>query len=168
MGRNSIFIAAALACALASCQNPLSKAIPNDGQWILAAPDSFELLSLDPSHDNFDPGAPGTMHGYRILGSTKIADATQRQQLREVLYDAIRHNDGAVTACFNPRHGIRATRGGKSIDLIICFQCRSMESYINGTSTSAIISDKPRSQYEDAIKNAGLPIAGTDGAPLSN
>jgi hypothetical protein len=25
--------------------------------------------------------------------------------------------------CFDPRHGIRVTRGGVTVDFVICFQC---------------------------------------------
>jgi hypothetical protein len=54
------------------------------------------------------------------------------------LADALRlgaeDNFGIAAGCFNPRHGLRLKGGGKSVDLVICFECLQVEVFVNGES----------------------------------
>jgi hypothetical protein len=74
-------------------------------------------------------------HDYPVLGKVEI---TERNQLHEIV-KAIKK--GLVppilkilgeNACFIPRHGIRVIDSGHTIDLILCFECKNIEVYLDG------------------------------------
>ena len=69
---------------------------------------------------------------------------TRRDQRRilAVIYEGIRDSKGMVAACFNPRHGVRATRGEDVVELVIDLQ--------------------PTSNWFDAGHRLRLTIAGAD------
>ena len=46
-----------------------------------------------------------------------------QKQLLDALYKGIADSDGNGAKCFDPRHGIRASVDGKTVDLVICFEC---------------------------------------------
>src|SRR4051794_3071516 len=92
---------------LAAC-GPADKTFSADTRWVLAAPDTFELLSLDPSLEPVAEKGAVMLKWYRVLGSVVIADGGQRKELVDAIEEAVRDSDGGVAGCFNPRHGIRA------------------------------------------------------------
>jgi hypothetical protein len=91
-------------------------------QAILAKPDLVELYSLDP---NLGVGEPDDkpkeqFRGWPVLGKSEVKGADARKTGLAVA-GAIKPGNGP--RCFEPRHGIRATAGGKTVDLVICFHC---------------------------------------------
>lgn len=98
--------------------------LPADVQAILNKADTFELYSLDPERSRNKKDAGGAdFRGWTILGKTAVKDAETRKRLVTALYDGIAKSDGSGARCFDPRHGIRASAEGKSVDLVICFEC---------------------------------------------
>src|SRR5262249_25736189 len=88
---------------------------------ILEKAEHFELLSLDPAVEGVK-GEEG-FHGWKILGKTAVKDAAVRKQIVTALDKGIAESDGNGAKCFDPRHGIRAQHDGKTVDLVICFEC---------------------------------------------
>jgi hypothetical protein len=90
---------------------------------------SIEILALHPFPHEADgkPTSPEEgFHGYRILGRAPITDPGERRRLIEALYDGLAR-PAPFAACFNPRHGIRAVAGADTIDLVVCFECDTVQ-----------------------------------------
>jgi hypothetical protein len=60
--------------------------------------------------------------------------------------------------CFNPRHGISATRGDQKVDLVICFECRQTRIYFNDRKTSGVTTTKSaQPTFDRSLEKAGIP-----------
>ena len=79
---------------------------------------SMEVFSLDPRPQ--EENAEGLFHHYPVRGGVKITP-TEIAALRDSLIAGI--SSGNSTGCFNPRHGIRVRAKGKTMDLVVCFEC---------------------------------------------
>lgn len=122
---------------LASCQGVQRAEFPDlDGrlssaaQELLQDADELEIMALHPSpHSEAGKPTDGVddFHGYKILGRAAIGATAEQDEVIGHLYRGIIDSGGIVAACFNPRHGIRATRGKESVDFVICYECLSMQ-----------------------------------------
>jgi hypothetical protein len=101
--------------------SPEQQVLWDRAQAVLAKPDSVDLYSLDPIPPG--PGEEPTefFQGWQVLGKNAVTDADGR---KAVLAAAATIRPGWGAKCFNPRHGIRATAGEKTADLVNCFECR--------------------------------------------
>lgn len=77
-------------------------------------------------------------HGWPILVETPL-DADRRRAALAAIDRAIAEKNAQLrarrrsdAACFNPRHGVRAVRGGKTVELVICFECLKMDVHAGG------------------------------------
>jgi len=63
--------------------------------------------------------------------------------------------------CFDPRHGIRATHEGKTVELVICFQCAQFNVYVgaDGEGKHLLIGKGPEPALDKVLKDAGIPKA---------
>lgn len=96
----------------------------------LRFPDSFEILALDPTPVKARTSAlpaERDFHGHEILGHAPLNDDLVRSELVELVLRGIQESDGTVAACFEPRHGIRAVKEGKVLDMLICYECLQVE-----------------------------------------
>jgi hypothetical protein len=117
----------------------------------------FTLYSLDPSRspDEKKP-ASERFHGWPVLGKLEVTDPADRKKLLDALDAGIKASDGTVAACFNPRHGIRAVKGGDTIEYVICFECLQVEIHKNGKRESKLTTDDPAEVFNDYLVKAGL------------
>jgi len=110
--------------------------VPGNARSILENAETFEILALHP-YPHLEEGTPvgpeDSFRGYRILGRTAVPDASDRRRLVDLVFEGIDRSKGMVAACFDPRHGIHATRGGAEVDLVICYECLSMHLYRDGS-----------------------------------
>lgn len=164
-----LVVAVAAAVWLRSGKRPLRPGygpnenhLPTETQKILDGAERFVLLSLDPTHPALrSEGAPPpkeTFHDYGVLGRTEIRSVEERTELLHALYKGIADSDGAVANCFNPRHGISATSGDETVDLVICFECLSMQTY-HRQPGSRLTTRSPEPTFNRALERANLPIA---------
>jgi hypothetical protein len=135
-----------------------------DSRKILESGDHFILYSLDPTgldFPNHSASKSEVFHNYAVLGKTEIQNQKQRMELLHAFYKGIADSDDSVAACFNPRHGIRATLAGETVDLVICFQCLSMETYTepDARAGSLLTTRSPKSTFNKALERAHLPVA---------
>ena len=106
----------------------IGEELPAATREVLENADRFEILALHP-----EPRSAGELTDEQKLGNYEIlgqAELTARDDQREVLslvYQGIRDSRGMVAACFNPRHGVRATRGDDVVEMVICYECLSMQ-----------------------------------------
>jgi hypothetical protein len=138
-------------------------------QEVLASPDSFALYSINP--DKFFPGTNELtqehFHRYEILGRLEITRKEQQEKLLSALYKGMEEARGETYKCFNPRHGITATKGTNKIELLICFQCLSGYEFIPaspqdtraGRGRYFITSGTPRDAFNASLKQAKIPMA---------
>jgi hypothetical protein len=158
--RSTLFVTMVL-IAFAGCTST-----PRDEVLRLQKVDSFELYSLEPLADpdthemDFDPDGPGErLHGWRVLGKTTVSDEATRRELIEALKEGMERPD-AQAKCFYPRHAIRSTDGGKTVDLLICFECHNVQLYRNGRrqgDTRGVA--KTQAPFDEALRKAGVPLA---------
>lgn len=139
-------------------QNQLSP----ETRRVLDSAERFVLLSLDPTHPGLrsESAAPPTetFHDYGVLGRTEIRSAEERTELLRALYKGIADSDGMVAACFNPRHGISASLGDETVDLVICFECLSIQTH-HKQAGDVHTTQSPQPTFNRALERAHLPIA---------
>ena len=131
----------------------LRNELPAPAVAILEQADGFELLALNPSRKL--KAVKGTFHGYRILGTTFIKDAETRKKLVSAFEKGVAENQGVVAACFNPRHGIRATRNRKQADFVVCFECDQVQLF-GETQGEFLISSTPRALFDSVLRSSGV------------
>jgi hypothetical protein len=150
------------------------KEVPGDIAAVLEKPERFEIFNLDSSRisprldpetglpvEPNPPPAPGppAFHDHRIVGQVEVADARQRERIVSLVYKGIRSSDGLVAACFNPRHGVRATREGRTVELVICFECLQINAYgPDGKEHGLMTSDRVTADMNEAFQAAGLRL----------
>lgn len=129
------------------------------GQAILQNSERLTLFSLSPHHGPLFSWRrlPPNFHGYPILGSVELTGEAKSELLGK-LYTAIAE-EASPARCFNPRHGIRATDGGGQIDLVICFECGQVVSYIHGKEGGAILSGSAASHFDKVLQDAKVPLS---------
>jgi hypothetical protein len=136
--------------------------LPQETKKVLEKGERFLLLSLDPTHPDSrqapSPQPKEMFHDYAVLGKTEISDAVIRAELLRALYKGIADSDGVVAACFNPRHGISATLGSETVDLVICFECLSIETHAK-MGKNVLTTRSPEPTFNRALKRARLPVA---------
>lgn len=131
--------------------------IPEPALTALEKGDKFELFSLNPARTAEKP--PNEFHGWEILGSTKVDKADVRKKLVAALKKAAAENDGVAAGCFNPRHGIRIVHGGKTIDVVICFECYSASVYIDDErKDSFLLTDSAQATFNKVLTDAKVKL----------
>ena len=146
----------------------LDRVVPGDCRRVLEQPDQFTLFSLDPYTLVRDPEtgegvygcSGGRFHGFVVLGHTAVEDAARRAELLHALYEGFA---GAIRPrpCYEPRHGIRATRGKQAVDLVICFTCSPVQVYPDAASDCFSwykVSASPRPFFDQVLTQAGVPL----------
>jgi hypothetical protein len=125
-------------------------------QAVMERSDQFILYSLVPD-SQAKVKTVGTFHRYGVLGQADINDQNLKAQLVKALYNGI-NQTGDESGCFNPRHGIRAVRGERTVDAVICFECSRVEFYEIGSRNPQLISYEPQKVFDQALNGANLPL----------
>src|SRR5437763_12282928 len=84
------------------------------------------LYSLEPMTEANPPGPK--LHGFKILGKT-ILDQKKTIAAINAFKAAISDCGRSSMACFDPRHALRVTRGGRTYDLLLCYECQNLHVY---------------------------------------
>jgi len=84
------------------------------------------LYSLEPITEANPPGPK--LHGFKILGKTKL-DQEQTVAAVNAFKAAISDCGHNSVACFDPRHALRVTKGDQTYDLLLWYECNSLEVY---------------------------------------
>ena len=117
--------------------------------------DRFILYSIDSFRM---PDVKTTFHEYPIVGQVEIQDSKIRSKLIAYLYDGMA-GFALAAACFNPHHAIRAIKGNKTIDLVICFTCSGVDIYYGKLEGHANVAPEPRRFYDSVLTDAGVPLS---------
>jgi hypothetical protein len=150
-----VCIALALSLGSARAADEKNK-IPDAAKAILEKADEFELYSLDPDRTKEKP--KDAFHGWKVLGKTAIKDKKDRERVLAAVFKGVADSDGSVAACFNPRHGIRAVKGETTVELVICFECLSLEIWQGEKRSTALTAHTPQPALDKVLKDAGVTL----------
>jgi hypothetical protein len=120
----------------------------------VAKADRLTVYSLSPEAAGSSEGCD-RLHGYPILSQADVADS----RIAEV-YMSLRAGEEEGTLgvrCFIPHHGVRATCGEKTLDLVVCFQCTNMAVFESSESENCVWADMSGSPW--ALMNDLLGVA---------
>jgi hypothetical protein len=132
--------------------------IPSAAREALEAPEKVELLSLDPDRRHRQKG--GGFHAWKVLGRTEVKDKGQQKELTKAFITCVEESDGLGAACFDPRHGIRVTRKGQVVDLVICFECLQADCYSGDKQENSLfITRSAENVFDQVLRKAGVPLA---------
>ena len=145
----------------------LDMIFPNGARQILEGSPQLILFSVDPGEDFFGE-TKQTFHKHEILGQTIIRNPTAKAALLASFYDGFvpppdpRGLKQIGLGCFNPRHGLRATRDGKTVDLLICFGCMKFQGYLNDhqfATNKGISNSAPGKTFNRILTAAKVPLS---------
>ncbi len=156
MNRKWLLGAVVLATSSGACSSGAK--LPDVARAALDGAERLELWSLDPTLRE-TPAADG-FHGWRALGRVTVEDAAERARLVDALAKGVAGNDGVVAACFNPRHGVRAVHDGKTVDLVICFECLQVQMFVDASASEGFLTTSaPQPSFDRVLRAAGVPLA---------
>ena len=130
--------------------------LPEAVEQALKNADSVEVLSLDPG-----PEAKGAdeFHGYKILGRTTVKGDDASKAVAALL-KGVADSPGDMADCFEPRHGLRVVRDGKTCDLVICFHCLAIQVFAGDKMIAEVPTTRSAAPALDKLlKDAGVPLA---------
>jgi len=140
-------------------------ALPAKARAVLEKAETLDVYSLDPDTErDVTEERPKTgFRGWKILGKTTVQDADARKALLSALDKAVAGAPPRSKKCFEPRHGVRATAGGKTVDLVICFACSEVQVWSDGgvdLEGSARIADSAQPAFDKVLSDAKVPLPG--------
>jgi hypothetical protein len=136
-----------------------------DARVILEKATEWELLALDPFEEKPDP--KNAFRRWKVLGKTVVKDKDARAALLAALDKGIadhaekRRKEKVLTetGCFQPRHGLRATAGGQSVEVLICFECAPVHFYLGERKGQVKTVESPQDAFDKVLKDAGVSVA---------
>ena len=139
----------------------LTGAIPDD-------PDEVILFSVDGATAHKEPEERGIpkgqelLYGDPILGRVAITDPALRREVVAAVKRDIRTGHPAQAKCMYTRHVLRVVKGGRTIDVAICFECHNYELHSNGgphTGLTPAIGEESKPLLNKILTDAGVPLA---------
>jgi hypothetical protein len=144
---------------LSTAARPADRSLPDQAKTILEKASESDVYSLEPL-EKVDKAK--ALHGWKVLGKTTVKKAAARKALLTALTKGIAEPGRGGAKCFDPRHAIHATYEGKSVDLVICFECGWVYVYLDGNDkTSAELEVNGRTQpvFDKLLRAASIPLA---------
>lgn len=132
----------------------------NDQRWLLENSDRFILYSLIPYPEDDEFKTVGKFRNWDVLGQTRITDPKLKARLVGALYGAMNSQVDERASCFFPRHGIRATRDGRTLDVVICFECSGVELHENGNAHVQFVTREPQKLFDQALIRSKISLGG--------
>jgi hypothetical protein len=164
--RSSIFVAAlsvrllttAVVAGQTASATPTrvwTNGLPPDAQTVLHEAEKFELYSLDPEASRIS--LTNNFHGWNVAGSTTITNAQTRKELITAFEKGVK-GANMLANCFEPRHGIRATKGTQTFDFVICFRCLQVVLFDeHGKESTVCITASPQPTFEKVLIEERVP-----------
>jgi hypothetical protein len=101
-------------------------ALPPDVAKALHSATKVELYSLEPWFD--ESAKESKWHDYVLLGHTTLSGDKAKLAVKEFESTIKGPN---VSACFDPRHGLRVESAGHVYDLLLCYECNGLAIYVD-------------------------------------
>ncbi len=110
------------------------------------------LYSIDPKQTNTS-NVKDSFNNYPVLSKVEVVDPNLQSELKSALIEGM--NQNAIAAkCFNPRHGLRVSWGLKTIDVVICFECSSLEVYSTKRVSVVSVSNYAEPLFDRILRSA--------------
>jgi hypothetical protein len=136
---------------------PVTRLAAEWENWLRTS-DQVVLVSIDP-RARLLPSDPKPPTGYQELGRLPLRDPVVRAQVSDALVNAIAAG-GQPAKCFVPRHLIEATKNGKAVLFVICFQCSWIQVVHEQKEQQTLtISRDAEPLFNQLLTNAGIPLA---------
>ena len=136
------------------------KQLPEAATAVLDKAKEFTLYSLEPLER---AEKDKSLHGWKVLGQTPVKAADTRSGLLDTVKKNVAGAGRDGIKCFDPRHAIRAAVDGKTVDLVICFECGWVYVYVDGKDAGRIIMLRDgQPGFDQILKAAGVPLAKSD------
>jgi hypothetical protein len=149
----TLFIVLAGSC-VAYCTWP-GGGVPSTTWDVLDRADEWELYSLFPDTRNTELSE--RFGDWPVLGKTTVRDPAVRERLRRALAAATPRYEAFNGAnCFWPRHGVRATHAGRTVELAICFECQHI---YQGDGEHSGVSPDAQPVFDAVLRDAGVRLA---------
>ncbi|MFO0797548.1 MAG: hypothetical protein U0804_08715 [Gemmataceae bacterium] len=129
---------------------------PPAAKDILDRAEKLEVFSLHPERP--DGEAKEAFRGWKVLGKTEVADAATRKQLAGAFVKGVTEFKGGPATCFDPRHGVRATAGGKTAEFVICFSCFQARVTVGEKDHTVYVSRSPATAFDAVLRKAGVAL----------
>src|SRR5262245_41623171 len=128
--------------------------LPEAVEKALSGGGTFTLLSLQPTRD------PNGFNGWKVLGKKTLEVKADRQRVIDALAKGAAEPGLAPARCFIPRHGVEVTSKGKTVGLVICFECYQVHVHTDGKRASDfLIGRSPQPVLNKILSDAGIPLA---------
>lgn len=140
---------------LVGCETKPIDRIPDD-------PDSMTLISIDGPETWKGPTSGEPLLGGRVLGQVEITDPAQRREIVAAVKQAIRNPHPNRMGCWMPRHVLRLSKAGKTIEVVICFECHGYAIHLDRNSSQSdggLIHPDGQPTLDKYLKEASVPIA---------
>jgi hypothetical protein len=125
----------------------------------LGPPDKLVLDSIEGA-ESLDGAKPEgeTFHGYAVLGKLVVRDPQARDEILAAIQDGVSDGD-KLASCFVPRHGLRVTKNGRTVDFAVCFECYQVRMYGDGEPQTLAITRDAKKVFDGHLTSAGIPLA---------
>ena len=135
----------------------LNDPVPFEMQEIVRNSSIFEIVSLDPKLNH--PDSAHRFYRWTELGRATVASTTTKAALINAVYDGIAKGAYAGMKCFNPRHAIHVVSGKKTLDILVCFECRHVRFVLGGHQIEKNIDSSFEQLFDDTLKEHKIPLA---------
>ncbi|HEX8833695.1 MAG TPA: hypothetical protein VF719_05815 [Abditibacteriaceae bacterium] len=136
----------------------LKRIFPLDSREVFDRSQRITVYALDPHSEGYK--GKNSFHGYKVLDSARLTRRL-RKELRTAFYENVKR-EGVAALCFFPHHGLRAQRGGKTLDFVICFGCAQLVTHYSGQESGVIFSRYQTSRFNAIYKKSGVTIRDTE------
>jgi hypothetical protein len=146
---------------LATCHLAIATSFVRGGDVTAAIPERLIIYSIEKPESGNNAARQERFRGYRVPGKTEITDRKQIDALFKAITDGVSHAKREDSAfCFNPQHGVRTVRDGKSVDYLICFHCRLVHRFDQRTDDYRMlpITEEPKAALNAALKVAKIEL----------
>lgn len=149
---------AALLCLALGTTTTSGNDLPKTVREAFEKAGEFELYSLDPDRGEGDQKGPDAFHGWAVLGKTTVK-GDRVAVVRDAVEKGRKESDGSVAGCFLPRHGLRFTHEKKTYDLVLCFECLSVQVFEGDTALRGFLtSSSPLKTLNKVLSDAKVPL----------
>jgi hypothetical protein len=152
-----VLAAVAVGCAAtATGQEKKEQKLSDDVVAVLEKATELDVYSLAGTAQKGDKDA---WRGAKVLGKTTVKKDAERKAVVEAVKKGVVEG-GQPARCFIPRHGVSATHNGKTVDLVICFECGWIYVYVDGEkqNPSLTISGTPEKPLNGVLAAAKIPL----------
>lgn len=116
------------------------------------------FYSLEPRDYMTGEQGIGTFHDFVVLGKTSLADHADREAIVHAIV-ASTYGAWDQAACFEPRHGFRATSAEGTYDFLLCFACGHAYVHLPDGSTEKVLIHGTGDFFNRHLSEHGIPLA---------